>query len=1502
VSAFMPNDELDRLAGRWRDRYGERAKGGITSLEGYRFQLLVAIRDSVQAFLHDKNGAPSVFVERVSDICQRMPSDGLLFTQVKLTGHTVSSALAELWDIHVLATAADLPGLQQMCRYRILCSQWTLKDVHGAIDRWRPPYEADPDVLIEFKDRVEACTDPSPMDELLDLVANKLNAEKPLTTILSWLGRFTRLPQRAEDFWQDLRDLSRDGAARQNTDLYLWSAADRPPPPMLGPVLLNDRPKLVHLRQGYFADRPLYASLTDATGNLLESITSSRDVGQGAQIIWIGGRSGCGKSVALLHVLARLHEKGVGPIIWLRNRVDLLGEAIRWIPHLAREDQTVIIAVDDPYAPNTQGDESAWRRALSELESLQDRGRIRMPVLLCCGPKEQSARLTQDFGGDVSVQMLPFNADLDDQAQLKAWFRVRTGHEPAETGKGDLLPVQLFFEWSTGPIKAFAKRFRKRLLELDSSRKVYEIVCRILAANRMYTGYHYAALESGLLPTQRDAFEILIREHHFALDEDPDRGGVWLTHPQLANAMFEAWLPPIENERVRRSIIVQVILDGLDFGQSPRDQTALLWALARHARSDGHVRQRMDDDRPSEILHAAYSAWRQRVGVPLPFSHLPAWITLQYNIAGLTLEPAPISEAISRLLPEHRDQIGFRLTCHKILEFWTSLTPSERDAAGAGMLGVLMSSSDWYEWRFIVIDMILKTENLEARGLVESHLRENAADSHHILSGLLVRTGSGASIDWLMNCTIKWLDPNITMRHAGAVLSAALMRRDLGLQAMPVSSHAISWIQHFSPDVAIERVLRRLLRQPHSPMVRQMVVGLALDYLDKTGVTPTSGFVLGPLLRPQLLHKVGNKVIGQETVAARALALGLKWMSQFPGDPGIPYVADQLLLLPLKSLSDEEWIHIATASLSRLAVHPKQRDADYSLISIARRRHLLDEQSQSQYSAMLRAYLDKLTSKIDSMLTKARFREALKPLAASLPLSAHLGDEALMTRFECKAREFRQLAPKALKETFDHLILRLRSNQTWPNRAEANSSLQRVEVFNDVTNLLAKLNAYLRKRDAVADEDEDIKADVEEAYTFALQAIESRDFKTAGFLLEKALPLADRIEMRAPEQCAQRLFGAEEFPIEGKCEFALGCDRLIEGEAWASIDRAISSLERASVETPRALMRLIECESFSDLSRLHRSMKFCDCLMDVSPTRAGLFLAPLFVLATRSNDAVLSDRVQRLARRFLDNTSVSDAMKVRLANRLHELWHGQMPANVSAILEALGLQTAWVEADACTDAIVPPDTLKRHLETVRGFAQAGMPIRASHLVAPVLFLAARANDDALLEEAIACAEGLIRASTVSPESLDGFIKKLSSYRWTDEEIRERVFVHVGLGSPMLWSLLAQTPPAASAEILGRSLVACERQLAESWFRGPAHILVAALPLASWMEDDSFLRRCLELARRLLSHPDLNQRKKDHFRKLSLKRLAADRWRSREIGCAALREIGVSDGNDESLVE
>jgi hypothetical protein len=203
-------------------------------------------------------------------------------------------------------------------------------------------------------------------------------------------------------------------------------------------VLTGQQPDLRKLRGGYFADRRLYDELAREA---LEWISAEQQPGRealGIPVLWIAGRSGSGKSVALLHLLSRLNEEGVGPILWLGQGVELLPDAVRRLPGLAAPGEQIILAMDDPYAPRTQQDGEHWRSAL---RTLQLRPEARPPLIICCGLTDQARGLNEDFGADVGLHITKIPNRLDDLTELRAWYSRRTGAPPPEIGNGDVLLV-----------------------------------------------------------------------------------------------------------------------------------------------------------------------------------------------------------------------------------------------------------------------------------------------------------------------------------------------------------------------------------------------------------------------------------------------------------------------------------------------------------------------------------------------------------------------------------------------------------------------------------------------------------------------------------------------------------------------------------------------------------------------------------------------------------------------------------------------------------------------------------------------------------------------------------------------------------------------------------------------------------------------------------------------------------------------------------------------------
>lgn len=1486
--------DLERLIEHWRERFPERAKGGEAALLGFRFQIIIALRDTVRAFLDGRVAEPSVFVEQVSDIYQRTENGEIVFTQVKRIGRTVTSALEELWSIFTLASD-KLPTLAPKLRYRVLCSRWTLRDVNGAIDRWQPLESTDPSQIASFKSQVSWSADPNPFYELLALVANGLDADEPLLTVLSWIGRLSDPESGSRQVWSDLHALRNKQQRAGRSRLYVWSSEDGSPPTVQrGQILTNEQPKIVHLRRGYFAHRPFYRALAEDAIQWISSSPQENDRALRVPILWLAGRSGSGKSVALLHVLSQLHEEGLGPILWLGSGVDLFPEAIRRVPSIVGPSDQAIIAVDDPYAPHTQGDAEPWRGAVAELDQLQNRATLRPPVLICCGPTEQAYQLEEDFSDDVRVYTLNVPHDLKDRQALERFFELRTGSPPPDVGSGDVLPVQLFFEWETGqPLSSFALSFRKRLEEMDPAGVVRDVVYAVAAVNRLYAGYPPSALNSRFNSEQKDAFSNLLREHHFSVDEDKERHGLWLRHPHLANALFEAWFPGVTASHQRQAVVKTALLDQLRYGETPQDQTATLWALARLMRMDEPFRRRLEADNLRTLLPEVYSAWCLEHDEPISFSHLPAWISVCFAVPNVHLYPNPVTEALSRLLPENKDDTGFRLTCHLLLAHRRQFTPSQQEDLTQKLVRLLTEAQDWREWPFVATDAVWRVDSNDLRRLLEDWLADNEQQASSVLSWLLLRWNLGPNVQWLLGLTVHWLREHIDNPNAGPVLSAVLRRRDLGQIKTSVATLALDWVQHCLSSSQAERVLRRLLGLPTSDVVASRAVRLAFDYLEQGDLQPSTSFLLGPILRPRVVHKV------KKSLAKLAIRLGLTWLERYSDEPSVPYVADKLLRLP--RLADTEWSRVASASLRRLRDGPAPRDADFTLLSIARRRNLLSEPDTQVFSSLVRTWLERASEDVNKFLSRRIFGAAPKRLAPALPLVAHLGDPSLQEELEEKARQLRSVADRDVREEFDRAIWRLFKAHAWPTRADGKGSMGRVGLLREESKLIAKLQELTHRE---ADETDVSPAETLDAALKATEtAFANGDLKPPGYLLAKMLPVAARLSesYSARVEALTRRLMSSPLSMDERCGFIVECDRLIDGNAWPSREDAMRSLERSGLETPMTLGSLALADGPLDRERVSKALDFTEELFKKLPVRAGLFLPALLLAANKSGDPALSGRCQRLVQSFMESTNVSEGIKAGFGNRLKELVGATIPEGLRTTVESFGLQAPWLAERARAGEPMNAEDLIRHLRQAEQLIAADIPGRAGMLLAPLLVLAAQSGQAELFAQARSAAARMLAHRRVAPEERDGFASECLSYAWPDLSVQDEVFQGLGIGAPRLYQLLKDASLDVPVELLQRSLDHAADHLRADRPLGAYHILLHALPLASRTDEQETLERALELARQLLAHPKTSARHREGFSEGCVRLLRAGRWRSTELGQSRLTEIGLRLAEDAVLL-
>ncbi|SCK44255.1 hypothetical protein H181DRAFT_03901 [Streptomyces sp. WMMB 714] len=856
----MSVKDLDRLEMEWRRRMPQHAAGGRYSVAGFHYQFLSTLLRTVRRFIADKGRTTApVIAECLSDILS-VEDNAVVVIQVKrrLTPKTVRDALRELRAIHELASS--FPALQPHLRFEIQAAKSEVADVQGVFDTWCAKAGED---VEDFISRVSVSTVADAGGELFALLHQELKAADPVGRAHQWLASLVEASESDEGFslaaraiWNDLVTLHAERNFRGD-GILLWRDEHVPPSTVSqGDFLTGQQPMLHHLRQGFFAERP--KALEKAERDFLDWIDSRpafADKTVRLPVFWIGGRSGVGKSVLLLQLLSRLHADGVARILWLANNPQSMAGSIEWARQAAEtaqeSDRVWVIAIDDPYLVGSSAEATAhWREALDRIEDLRQEGEgDRVPLIVCCGPTEQAARLEDDFPDDVALtQSIVDNESRADYEQLRSWFTQRTGDTPPPVDEGNLLLVQLFFEWFHGQsLSSFALRFRERLNVMDPSGRIVDAVTRLLTLNRLYTGYPVSAFEELLNPAQRDALETLQKEEHLESRGIGARQDIWVAHPHLSNIIYETWFPAHSSRRQRIDHLRQVIADCDEYGVDTSSRMSPLWALSRVVKDrTGELSARVDSGDLSELLEKTYARIADG-DVPMRLSDLPVWIEFSSLRPDRTWSPHPVETAIEFLDDAPTTATGLRLTCHKLLQH-----ASMRAGVGDAVIRLLETATHWREWVPVALDALSRLEDPRLDTIVESWVESwtesrqgDMATPANAVGELLERalqrpTASGrlatvaGSLLPRAPCSLHWGDVAIELhrRHPDAHLPQVM-----------------SWLRTYAKRSEAVYLLNELLTSGNGGGVRDEVVRLAVQWSASYHRRPPANFVLEPLLK-----------------------------------------------------------------------------------------------------------------------------------------------------------------------------------------------------------------------------------------------------------------------------------------------------------------------------------------------------------------------------------------------------------------------------------------------------------------------------------------------------------------------------------------------------------------------------------------------------------------------------------------------------------------------------
>jgi hypothetical protein len=724
-------------------------RGGIAALEGFSFQFLI----SLEAMVRASGGADpgSVFLETLSDVAERH-GDHVVIAQVKrtLSSSTVGKALEDLWKIDRLARA-HTPELQPSLHYKVLGSRRDLADVDRRVGGWRPDGPFDEDALADFRAHLSWECIPDPLTGLAARLVNLFAVADPFGLIEQWLGALLAQPTRgglAEAAGRIAVQLKGLEAGRREIEgrFRLWSTDDRPPSHVVHEedrtkaVLTGQLPHRTDLVAGRFAARSIYGDMArQAERWLVEHNRTDREL---LAAFWISGRSGTGKSVALLHLLSSLHAEDTRRVvIWLESDSRRIGEAVRWSRPYVAEGYQVIVAADDPFTAARQADlDAALQEARAEVEAMVElHPEALRPVLIFCGPTEQAEAFTYEFGDQVRTGLftLPLETEKD-LDELRDWYRQRTGRGAPLRETAGVLLVQLFFEWATGEkMGAFARSFRRRLEDLvpDAERGPFHLVAEILALNRLYSLFPGGAIEQELerRPDLGAAFDRLEDvDSHFSYV--PHLGGYRLTHPHLADAIYRTWFDGPANRRYRKSHLARGIRAAIEHSDVISQKLAPLWAISRLTGTslpDNAGRIDLIRDELRDCLIEIYD--EKFLNTPSPLAELPVWANLDSALS-LQLSPSPLSTIVEAVKEAPVETPGLRLACHILMRHH-----EEAPQALEVVRNLLERQPAWKEWPKVASSYMRRAGLADLSPTLIRYVTERPVESRELVNAVLHR-------------------------------------------------------------------------------------------------------------------------------------------------------------------------------------------------------------------------------------------------------------------------------------------------------------------------------------------------------------------------------------------------------------------------------------------------------------------------------------------------------------------------------------------------------------------------------------------------------------------------------------------------------------------------------------------------------------------------------------------------------------------------------------------
>jgi hypothetical protein len=674
--------ELQRLH---QSHCRKRAEGGWWALSGFSFQAAVYLRRFVEG-LPSSQAEPADLAktEQLSDIFQPTGPNAFTLVQVKrsLDRDKLRSALEEAYEITRLCS----PTLLDQIRFQIVCRK-NEKNVSLTDIETRKPTKKNLEpaiwkkMLNRFDHETPIIVDHDPLDRL-HYVLWKLGVRNSQHFVEECHGKL--LGAFFDPGQSEIDKLARDIAGVFYTYKEKWSTVDQPPGLLLRArhfaadpnaahdkeIFIQRQPRLLDIRLGRFRDRSITKRLKEQFDAWwLEA--ASRDTIEKVPVFWIGGRSGDGKSVLLLQLLARIMGPAAAPPVVL---LDTATDLPRWLEQEKTRQrglslppsELVVVVIDDIH---DLADLDDWAQRIREI----CRWDVPRVGVLAAGPTLEREAFSGGLNEvcEITEFPVPHLNNAESEAFLH-WARERSGAaiDLAIAPASNKPLVQWLFEVSKNQtLGAFAQGFERRLKRLQ----LLEVARAIMAVNVLDVP---AAAELLSSDGERDALEALCREDqlHFEFLKRASATapcGYRLAHPGLVWPLYRELGRPIGSSLARAwardlSVSLETALAGNDFNHA----SLILFRL-------GHT-DRLPEDEAQQAMAEVYRKHvQERVDKrpPLALAMVPRFLEWLCDHPGLELLPDPVHLLSALFLQEE----------------W----PAEVPAYSAAWLWRLSDRSDW---------------------------------------------------------------------------------------------------------------------------------------------------------------------------------------------------------------------------------------------------------------------------------------------------------------------------------------------------------------------------------------------------------------------------------------------------------------------------------------------------------------------------------------------------------------------------------------------------------------------------------------------------------------------------------------------------------------------------------------------------------------------------------------------------------------------------------------